>query len=855
MSVKLFSRTPIATALFATLVLSGCSSDKDTRTELQKAEGVWNKTAYGAVLDIQDNKVSAYEYNTFGCIKVNQLSHEQANKDFIAELKSTDTTLSLREKGEIHAQTYTTNKALPALCNTPINVTENATPNQVFEYFWHAFNDYYAFFELRGVDWSQQYVKFKPQISDDMTDEALFSTLAAMVAPLKDGHVNIWAKDANFYVGKDSPFMKAAVGIQGNFLRAGEQTSLDDVFNTMLGHYTEISKAYLQPDSMSQFPAQSDFPTLLWGKTADNVGIIVLNNLESFSETEDATVEAQLAAAETLLDKVMAQLEDTDGLILDIRNNQGGHDAIALEVANYFADKTVLAVKKQAVTPAGMGVPVRYQVLKNNSAYTKPVYLLTSQMTVSAGEVLAMTLEQFDHIHTVGEPTSGALSDILTFTLPNGWEIGLSNEVYRNAQGKAFELTGIVPKHAQSAFSVHSFDEARFSSYDFALEQLNKHSHPTLSVDEFETALEQLQTKGNIPSIAVGVIHDGQVVYQNGFGIADESGTPVTADSRFYLASVSKTLLGATLAHAEGQGQIKLDKNIAPLLPFSIDNPTSDKPITLRHLITHSSGILDNNAVYLCSYYLRDNHSSLMNLLAQNNNCPQVIDPDMPRFFENYLSAQGDYYFNENFSSQFGLTPGDASIYSNVGAALAGYILEQDSQQSLPSLSQKTVFDPLNMHNTEWAIDKPQKPIVQRAGFSPQTGELFTLPDYGSVTYSDGNAVSSVKDLSQFLLASIHEGKIGDEQVLDQNAVKNMLSVQYEPAQTVLHHGYFWNIDQQFISHGGTDFGVRNKIFADLKRKNGFVLLTNADAFNENSEQTFTELEALVRTFANGYEE
>ena len=112
-----------------------------------------------------------------------------------------------------------------------------------------------------------------------------------------------------------------------------------------------------------------------------------------------------------------------------------------------------------------------------------------------------------------------------------------------------------------------------------------------------------------------------------------------------------------------------------------------------------------------------------------------------------------------------------------------------------------------------------------------------------------------MKDLSQFLLASIHEGKIGDEQVLDQNAVKNMLSIQYEPAQTVIHHGYFWNIDQQFISHGGTDFGVRNKIFADLKRKNGFVLLTNADAFKENSEQTFTEIEALVRTFANGYEE
>ncbi|RXE97277.1 hypothetical protein, partial [Pseudoalteromonas phenolica] len=85
-SQNCFSRTPIATALFATLVLSGCSSDKDTRTELQKAEGVWNKTAYGAVLDIQDNKVSAYEYNTFGCIKVNQLSHEQANKEFMLSL-------------------------------------------------------------------------------------------------------------------------------------------------------------------------------------------------------------------------------------------------------------------------------------------------------------------------------------------------------------------------------------------------------------------------------------------------------------------------------------------------------------------------------------------------------------------------------------------------------------------------------------------------------------------------------------------------------------------------------------------------------------------------------------------------
>ena len=71
---------------------------------------------------------------------------------------------------------------------------ELSAPEKNFEALWKTFNKRYAFFKERKVDWRAQYDKFRPQVDTDTTDKELFKTMCDMLAPLKDGHVNLKAK-------------------------------------------------------------------------------------------------------------------------------------------------------------------------------------------------------------------------------------------------------------------------------------------------------------------------------------------------------------------------------------------------------------------------------------------------------------------------------------------------------------------------------------------------------------------------------------------------------------------------------------------------------------------------------------
>jgi len=861
------SKTAVAVSIICSaLTLTGCGSDNNSiplvvqpdappsepASIFESVEGQWDKTGYGQFISIADDNIQVYEYNEFGCINSDSLSYAQG-EELVEQLAKTDAGLmALQLKG--HAQHEYLNPAdnLPESCENPLTAGDTDDPVANFDYMWHSFNDYYGFFAERGLDWQQVRDTYRPQVNEQTTNGELFAIFSDMVKPLMDAHVGISSPQDDFSVGKPVPFIRSIYGAADSTYRGGEPVAVEQMAVFFHQMVLQMQINYIDSNPQ-QYPLDSDFPTLVWGKTASNVGILVVNSMfefVDFSQASDINEQQLVAAVHEKMAVVMADLAGTDGLILDVRNNEGGTDAVALAIASYFADQDSLVFNKQAVNKAGNGVQYSASLTANSDAYTQPVYLLTSQRTTSAAEIFTMAMNTLEHVTLVGEPTSGALSDVLDFTLPNGWSISLSNEVYLDQQGQGYEVSGFVPDISAPSHSTESLQSFKIDSYEVALEQLGKAQSQPLAVADFEAQVEQLMNEGLIPGAAIAVVKAGQIVYQNGFGRSDDAGTPVTPTTQFFLASVSKTLLGTTLAQVEADGVFNINDEVAPALGYAIDYPNNaDFAPTFAQLVTHTSGIIDEDISFACSYYLVDGQDSLFDLFSDEPLCEDDMDIDMGNFLQHYLTDGGDKYQAGNFSSSFGVPVGQISHYSNIATGLAGQAIANKTQQPLTELTQQYVLGPLQMNNTLWSI--AGIPVEVASRYIIDDGQLVTLPVYNAITYPDGGAISSAFDLAKYMSAVMNGGVYNGEQVLNADAVAKMLTNQTERPVPERGIGYFWRLDGDYFSHNGGDPGVMTEIWADTKKDVAVVLLTNGDSFDDDANTSFNTILQLAKRFAH----
>ncbi|MGE4549838.1 MAG: S41 family peptidase, partial [Opitutales bacterium] len=187
----------------------------------------------------------------------------------------------------------------------------NKGPEANFEELWQNFNKRYAFFELRGVDWQKQYDIFRPKVTKETSDKELFEVLCSMLAPLKDGHVNLKAK-GNFkgkYNPEDTP----------HFYREFSSDRLVDAL-FRLSEKNLIQKGF--------GPAKDD-TKLFRHAQSENLGYLRVLEFEGLSKKK----------ADEALDRILNGFDGLDGLIVDIRDNPGGTDAMVYQIAGRFVDK------------------------------------------------------------------------------------------------------------------------------------------------------------------------------------------------------------------------------------------------------------------------------------------------------------------------------------------------------------------------------------------------------------------------------------------------------------------------------------------------------------------------------------
>jgi len=333
-----------------------------------------------------------------------------------------------------------------------------------------------------------------------------------------------------------------------------------------------------------------------------------------------------------------------------------------------------------------------------------------------------------------------------------------SLELYR-----ALRIKGVPTQLVFYPREPHEFGE-RAHQLDYAyraLDWFDTHlaQRTQLSLDDFITS--QMQN-AHIPGFAGAIVVGDQVVWAKGFGQADfTNGRPVTADTIFVLASVSKTMTATALMLAVESGKLGLDDDLNRHLPFHLDNPKVDgEVITPRHLATHMSGILDSDAVY----------GSELNYYRGGDNPIKLGE-----FLREYLVSEGRFYDRQQNFGDY--RPGDRWNYSNIGAGLAGYLLERTTGMSLDRYCEHNIFKPLGMSSTSWHIadaDMSRHAIP----YYNENGRYVAYPHYGLATWPDGGLRTTVNDLGRFLAMIMQDGQFNGDTILESDTVDEMLKTQ-----------------------------------------------------------------------------
>ena len=476
------------------MTLLACSDNDSSKHSDQKIsqeyQGVWHASGYGSVIKITESDYTEFKFSSTYCFaeKSEDIDNEDLKK--LVALSDNKQSLSLLEGYGSLAfsapkRMYSKVTALPDSCIQgiiPVSGDIGYEPDATLDLaiFHQLFKEYYFSFESKNVDFDALYNDVAPLVTTDTTEDQLLDYMTYMTAPLEDTHIGLISTDGidfnstsnRSYIITDLISEFAALNglplpIPEEYLDDLLIEELESYVSDMLNLQWEIITNYAESGDDIKIAANG---LIRWFQN-DELGYLYIGGMSGYAEEQDTDIETARLALENLdsiMDQALSELANTKGLIIDIRTNPGGNDYISLALASRFVTQNDTHVySKQARDGDGVTPLIEARISpKGNILYQKPIVLLTSNNTVSAAEVFALSMQQLPHVTLVGETTQGALSDMLDFTLPSGIEITLSNEYYYSPQGKWMEFIGIEPDYEIEFFS----QEQRILELDSGIE-------------------------------------------------------------------------------------------------------------------------------------------------------------------------------------------------------------------------------------------------------------------------------------------------------------------------------------------------------------------------------------------------
>lgn len=288
-------------------------------------------------------------------------------------------------------------------------------------------------------------------------------------------------------------------------------------------------------------------------------------------------------------------------------------------------------------------------------------------------------------------------------------------------------------------------------------------------VETLEEKIERLRQLGHIPSLAVGIVVNDTLVWAEGFG--DQPGL----DTIYDVGSITKAIVATAILQLYDQGLLDLDDDVNEYLPFSLRHPDyPDKPITIRMLLTHQSGLAHHTPQYHC--YMKSDELLEWVSARQGwqigNTHRDVVYGD---FLAGYLTPDGAYYT----PAAWRFKPGTEQGYSTPGFDILGYIVEQVSGRPFTEYLRENIYAPLGMSSTGLSVT--ELPDRQAVAYERMFGVLaqtnVEIPLWDRRRIGGGGVRSTVPDLAQFLIAHMNGGESSGHQLLQPETVELMHSL------------------------------------------------------------------------------
>ena len=313
--------------------------------------------------------------------------------------------------------------------------------------------------------------------------------------------------------------------------------------------------------------------------------------------------------------------------------------------------------------------------------------------------------------------------------------------------------------------------------------------------------VRQAVEQSEVPGLAIVVLRDGRTVYRETIGVLDLAARePVTADTRFHLASVTKTFVATAVLQLAEQGRVDLDAHPRRYLPyFQPADPRAEK-VTIRQVLAHVSGLQ------------KDDDTRFDN--------PDFDDGALERLVRESASRPLDF------------APGEKFGYSNLGYCVLGDIVAKVSGETFEAYVKRHILEPLRMNNSTLLLSEAKRGPWARPFVVDDTYTVVPAPFHPyNRRRAPSNAMSStLNDMERWALVHMNRGELEGRRILKASTYDEMWRPAGESFQQIGLGWFLWKRGAERVAgHNGSDAGFVADMELLPERGIGVIVLCNLD--------------------------